>query len=90
MNDGATFGACEFCYFVDNTGNPLAYSASLLRDALSRVVKYRSAYINGVAAEKIVHSGHSTQGRPETIQELGKESRLGLVRIARANTGCVQ
>jgi hypothetical protein len=34
------------------------------------VVKYLSARIEGVASEKIVRSGHSTQGHPETIQEV--------------------
>jgi pimeloyl-ACP methyl ester carboxylesterase len=34
------------------------------------VVKYSSAHIDGVESEKIVHSGHSMQGHPETIQEV--------------------
>src|SRR5205814_6340644 len=34
------------------------------------VVKYSSAHIEGVASELIVRSGHSTQGNPETIQEV--------------------
>ena len=34
------------------------------------VVKYTSAHIDGVASEKIVRSNHSTQGHPETIQEV--------------------
>jgi len=34
------------------------------------VVKYTSAHIDGVASEKIVRSSHSTQGHPETIQEI--------------------
>jgi hypothetical protein len=34
------------------------------------VVKYKSAHLEGVASEKIVHSGHSTQGHPETILEV--------------------
>jgi hypothetical protein len=34
------------------------------------VVKYSSAHIDGVASEKVVRSGHSTQGNPETIQEI--------------------
>jgi hypothetical protein len=34
------------------------------------VVKYSSAHIDGVASEKIVHSSHSMQGNPETIQEV--------------------
>ena len=34
------------------------------------VVKYSSAHIDGVESEKIVRSGHSMQGNPETIQEV--------------------
>jgi len=34
------------------------------------VVKYKSAHLEGVASEKIVHSDHSTQGNPETILEV--------------------
>ena len=34
------------------------------------VVKYSSAHIDGVESEMIVHSGHSMQGNPETIQEV--------------------
>jgi hypothetical protein len=34
------------------------------------VVKFTSARIDGVASEKVVRSGHSTQGHPETIQEI--------------------
>jgi pimeloyl-ACP methyl ester carboxylesterase len=41
-----------------------------LEEAGDGVVKYKSAHIDGVASEKIVRSGHSTQGNPETIQEV--------------------
>lgn len=34
------------------------------------VVAYESAHIDGVASELVVHSDHSTQGTPETIQEV--------------------
>ena len=34
------------------------------------VVKYTSAHIDGVASEKVVRSSHSTQGHPDTIQEI--------------------
>ena len=34
------------------------------------VVAYESAHIDGVESEKIVRSGHSTQGHPETIEEV--------------------
>lgn len=34
------------------------------------VVAYESAPIEGVESEKVVRSGHSTQGNPETIEEV--------------------
>jgi hypothetical protein len=34
------------------------------------VVAYSSAHLAGVASELIVHSGHSTQETPETIEEV--------------------
>ncbi len=41
-----------------------------LKDASDGVVRYSSAHIKGVDSEKIVHSGHSAQGNPETIEEI--------------------
>ncbi len=34
------------------------------------VVEYKSAHIDGVESELVVRSGHSTQARPETIEEV--------------------
>jgi pimeloyl-ACP methyl ester carboxylesterase len=34
------------------------------------VVEYSSAHVDGVESEKIVRSGHSTQGEPDTIEEI--------------------
>ncbi len=34
------------------------------------VVEYKSAHIEGVESELVVRSGHSTQGTPETIEEV--------------------
>jgi len=34
------------------------------------VVAYESAHIEGVESERVVQSGHSTQGTPETIEEV--------------------
>jgi pimeloyl-ACP methyl ester carboxylesterase len=39
-------------------------------DGADGVVMYKSAHIDGVVSEKIVRSSHSTQGHPETIQEI--------------------
>jgi len=43
------------------------------------VVAYESAHLDGVESEKVVRSSHSTQGHPETIEEVG--------RILRAHIG---
>jgi hypothetical protein len=34
------------------------------------VVRYDSAHLDGVVSEKIVHTSHSTQAAPETIEEV--------------------
>jgi len=34
------------------------------------VVAYESAHIEGVESAKIVRFGHSTQGHPETVEEV--------------------
>jgi len=34
------------------------------------VVEYKSAHLDGIESELVVRSGHSTQGRPETIEEV--------------------
>jgi hypothetical protein len=33
-------------------------------------VRYDSAHLDGVVSEKIVHTSHSTQAAPETIEEV--------------------
>jgi pimeloyl-ACP methyl ester carboxylesterase len=40
------------------------------------VVKYSSAHIDGVESEVVVRSPHSTQGRPETIEEVRRILRV--------------
>jgi pimeloyl-ACP methyl ester carboxylesterase len=44
------------------------------------VVAYESAHIEGVESEKVIRSGHSTQGEPDTINEVRRILRehLGL------------
>jgi len=41
-----------------------------LEDASDGVVRYSSAHVGGVDSETIVHSPHSAQGNPETIEEI--------------------
>jgi len=49
-----------------------------LKDASDGVVRYSSAHIKGVDSEKIVRSGHSAQGNPETIEEIRRILLLNL------------
>ncbi|MGW8185790.1 MAG: esterase/lipase family protein [Desulfobacterales bacterium] len=43
------------------------------------VVAYSSAHLDGVASELIVHSGHSTQETPQTIEEVRRILLLNLM-----------
>jgi Protein of unknown function (DUF2950)/Alpha/beta hydrolase family len=43
------------------------------------VVSYESAHLDGVVSEKVVRSGHSTQGHPETILEVQRILREHVV-----------
>jgi hypothetical protein len=45
------------------------------------VVAYESAHLDGVASEKVVRSGHSTQSEPETIQEVRRILRAHVAGI---------
>jgi hypothetical protein len=47
-----------------------------IEDGDDGVVKYSSAHIDGVESELVVRSDHSTQGRPETIEEVRRILRL--------------
>jgi pimeloyl-ACP methyl ester carboxylesterase len=49
-----------------------------IEDGDDSVVKYASAHIDGVESEVVVRSDHSTQGRPETIEEVRRILRLHL------------
>jgi len=59
------------------------------------MVAYESAHIEGVESEKIVRSGHSTQGHPETIEEVRRILREHMAGVnnldgsaANYSTGC--
>jgi hypothetical protein len=45
-------------------------SSGPVEDGNDGVVEYKSAHIDGVESELVVRSGHSTQARPETIEEV--------------------
>ena len=41
-----------------------------VEDGGDGVVEYRSAHLDGVESELVVHSGHSLQDHPETVEEV--------------------
>ena len=56
-----------------------------LEDEVDGVVAYKSAHIEGVESEVVIHhSGHSTQGDPRTVDEV---RRILLEHIETANCG---
>jgi hypothetical protein len=59
QNDPNLRGRYQFWLFTYNTGTPILYSAGMLTEAL-----------RNVASELVVHSSHSTQAEPETIEEV--------------------
>jgi hypothetical protein len=52
------------------------------------VVEYRSAHLDGAASELVVHSGHSTQSEPPTIQEVNRILRLHVGELATRGVPC--
>jgi hypothetical protein len=50
-------------------------------DSRDGVVAYSSAHIDGVASELVVHSGHSTQATPETIEEVRRILHVHLAAV---------
>ena len=52
------------------------------------VVEYKSAHIQGVESEYIVHSGHSTQGDPHTIEEVRRILLLHWAESCAMNRNC--
>ena len=52
------------------------------------VVQYKSAHIEGVESEYIVHSGHSTQADPHTIEEVRRILLLHLAESCTMNRNC--
>ena len=61
-NDPQIFERYELWLFIYNTGNPIAYSAMLLRDALLRVVKELDPEGKDPGLQQMVVMGHSQGG----------------------------
>ncbi|HVM95603.1 MAG TPA: hypothetical protein VMT89_04405, partial [Candidatus Acidoferrales bacterium] len=53
-----------------------------IEDGDDGVVKYRSAHIDGVESELVVHDSHSTQANPHTVAEVRRILLLHLQEIA--------
>jgi hypothetical protein len=59
------------------TGLPFALGRKTAdEEGEDRVVKYRSAHIDGVESELVVRSGHLAQGNPKTIEEVRRILQL--------------
>jgi pimeloyl-ACP methyl ester carboxylesterase len=61
-NDPRISGRYEIWYFIYNTGNPIAYSAMLLRDALLRIVGELDPEGKDPGLKQMVVMGHSQGG----------------------------
>lgn len=61
-NDSTLFNRYELWYFIYNTGNPIAYSAMLLRDALSNTVAELDPEGKDPGLKQMVVMGHSQGG----------------------------
>ena len=61
-NDPQLFDRYELWYFIYNTGNPIAYSAMLLRDALSNTVSELDPEGKDPGLKQMIVAGHSQGG----------------------------
>ena len=62
MADAEIRARCQFWYFIYNSGNPVAYSAVKLREALAAEVKQLDPNGQDVAVQQMVVIGHSQGG----------------------------
>jgi pimeloyl-ACP methyl ester carboxylesterase len=75
-NDPRIFDAYELWLFMYNTGNPIAYSASLLRDALTNVVKELDPEGKDPGLKRMVVIGHSQGGLLTKMTVIDSGTRL--------------
>ncbi len=61
-NDPRLFNRYELWYFIYNTGNPIAYSGMLLRDALSNIVAELDPEGRDPGLKQMIVMGHSQGG----------------------------
>jgi len=76
QNDRVLWGRYQFWFFTYNTGNPIAYSAGLLADALKRVVAELDPEGKDPALKRMVVIGHSQGGLLTKFTVIDTENRF--------------
>jgi hypothetical protein len=75
-NDPRFWENYEIWLFMYNTGNPVAYSAMLLRDALAKVVKELDPDDKDTGLKRMVVTGHSQGGLLTKMTVIDSGTRL--------------
>ena len=75
-NDPRFWEDYEIWLFMYNTGNPVAYSAMLLRDALNKVVKELDPDNKDTGLKRMVVAGHSQGGLLTKMTAIDSGTRL--------------
>ena len=75
-NDPRFWENYEIWLFMYNTGNPVAYSAMLLRDALNKVVKELDPDDKDTGLKRMVVAGHSQGGLLTKMTAIDSGTRL--------------
>jgi hypothetical protein len=76
INDPRLFDRYELWYFIYNTGNPIAYSGMLLRDALIKAVEEIDPEGRAPGLKQMIVMGHSQGGIPTKMTAI--DSAMGL------------
>jgi pimeloyl-ACP methyl ester carboxylesterase len=75
-NDPRFWQKFEIWLFMYNTGNPIAYSAMLLRDALLKIVKELDPEDKDTGLKQMIVMGHSQGGLLTKMTVIDSEKRL--------------
>jgi hypothetical protein len=75
-NDPKLFDRYELWYFIYNTGNPIAYSAKLLRDALKKTVAEIDPEGKDPGLKQMIVMGHSQGGLLTKMTTIDSGMRL--------------
>jgi pimeloyl-ACP methyl ester carboxylesterase len=76
LNDRRIDAHYDLWYFVYNTGNPITYTASLLRDALANAVHERDPAGHDAGLRRMVLIGHSQGGLLAEMMVIDSGERL--------------